>query len=166
MDVKECLLKDRVLKYLCETKRSGSDTEIANVLGYEGFEVGFAGEQMEKFKMIELLEITGKDSFRNEYILSLQTRGRYFFKYNSFMAEYRTWRRQELWKNVKIIAGTLNAITIIVIAIISLQQNNAEDKYQKDVNSDSKSLESKADSIGMLDRVEQKIDSIAFNENH
>lgn len=129
----EAILKDLILKYLNEEKRFESDSKIAKIIGRESFEVGYASEQLAESNLVELIEITGRDSERrNEYEVVLLTKGIYFFRHDSFLAQYKTWRNQNNWILIKTIVAVLNAITIISIAALGLYLNFYNNDLKKE----------------------------------
>lgn len=125
MNKREAILKDKILKYLNEIKKSESDSKIASEIGYEPFKVGFAGEQLNEDGLATLMGITGPDSKNrtNEYMITLVTKGNYFFRHNSYISQYKSVIRKRNWIIAKTAAATINALAIIVIACISLWIN-------------------------------------------
>ncbi len=135
MNKSEAVLKDKVLEYLVTVKKSEADGVIAKHIGYEDFEVGFAAEQLKQDGLVELMNITSYDSKRvNEYMVTLQTKGDYFFRHSSYISKYNKWKQKYNWRRLKIVAATMNALAIITIASISVWINytNNTDKQAKE----------------------------------
>ena len=158
MNKSEAVLKDKVLEYLATVKKSESDGVIAKHIGYEGFEVGFASEQLKQDGLVELMNITSYDSKRiNEYIVTLQTKGDYFFLHRSYISQYNNWKQKYNWRRLKIIAATANALIIISIAAMSVwvnYQNNTDKRSNQQlherVNELELQLKAATDSIGII----------------
>lgn len=117
MNKTKCKNKDAILKFLDGDKLiSLKDDEIAVKLNLDIFDVAYLLEELEKEELVELTEITSLDTYRKAYMVILSNRGKYFYKYEGFQNRYKDYKREKIWKTVKITAAVLNAIAILIIA--------------------------------------------------
>lgn len=117
MNEKKCILKDKILELLNSNRIKGpDDTAISKELGIDVFDVAFMLEELENDGLVELTEITSKGVYRKAYLVNISNKGKYFIKYDSYFNQYKDYRRNKIWKIVKVVAAVLNALAIILIA--------------------------------------------------
>jgi hypothetical protein len=115
------IIKDRILEVLDSNKiKSPDDIAIAKVLKLDIFDVAFILEELQMDGLVELIAISSKDVYRKAYLANISNKGKYFIKYDSFLNQYKDYRRNKIWKIVKIIAAVLNALAIILLAAIEV----------------------------------------------
>lgn len=121
MDKNKSIIKDKILEVLDSNKiKSPDDIALAKELKLDVFDVAFILEELKIDGLVELIEISSIDVYRKAYLANISNKGKYFIKYDSFFNQYRDYRRNKIWKIVKIIAAVLNALAIILIAAWNL----------------------------------------------
>lgn len=121
MDKNKSIIKDKILEVLETNKiKSPDDIALAKELRLDVFDVAFILEELKIDGLVELIEISSIDVYRKAYLANISNKGKYFIKYDSFFNQYKDYRRNKIWKIVKIVAAVLNALAIILIAAWNL----------------------------------------------
>lgn len=117
MDKNKSIIKDKILEVLNSNKiKSPDDIALAKETNIDVFDVAFFLEELKNDGLVELIEITSKGVYRKAYLVNISNKGRYFIKYDSYFNQYKDYRRNKIWKIVKVVAAVLNALAIILIA--------------------------------------------------
>ena len=101
---------------------------------------------LEKGYLTDYNKIASK-SVRNDFVAQISQKGLFFLDLEGgFKRKYKTERQRYNWINAKIIANTLNAISILAIASIGVYisyESNKKDLIIKEKNSEIDSLKTK-----------------------
>ena len=113
--------KDKILNAFIDTK-SLEIEKIAQASALPNETVAYLVEELSNDELVELREVTSKDSKRpKDYIVMIQNKGIFLRdKDGGYSKMNCQLRLNRFWQIVKIVAATANAIAIIIIGVLSL----------------------------------------------
>lgn len=127
---KKAILKDEILKALIAGETSPH--KIAETKTIDSKVVRYLCEELADERLVELINVTGKDSgSTNDYLIRQTNKSTYFISIDGgFVGKFRSNRWQKRWTVIKIIVAVINALAILAIGFYSVYLSDKSDKLE------------------------------------
>jgi len=129
---KKAILKDDILRALIAGE--SSPHKMADSKKLDSKVVKYLCEELADEKLVELINVTTKDSGpTHDYLLRQTNKTTYFLSIDGgFIGRHNSNKWQRRWTIIKVIVAVINALTILAIGFYSVYLSDKTDKLEKE----------------------------------